>query len=154
MIRKILTFNGLNNVSFTTEEYVPPEGGCVLFTDFSTVSPGTELFSIREGRPVQPGYIRTGHTADGQHCFVFPSMAESSAGHCNLHAPGPGSLLLPLDDINAESAARVLPDKNALTYVYCRSGVRSTAACEKLEALGYTNLYNLGGLTTWPYEVE
>ena len=59
----------------------------------------------------------------------------------------PGSLLLPLDDINAESAARVLPDKNALTYVYCRSGVRSTAACEKLEALGYTNLYNLGGLT-------
>ena len=27
----------------------------------------------------------------------------------------PGSLLLPLDDINAESAARVLPDKNALT---------------------------------------
>ena len=31
----------------------------------------------------------------------------------------PGSLLLPLDDINAESAARVLPDKNALTYVYC-----------------------------------
>ena len=66
----------------------------------------------------------------------------------------PGSLLLPLDDINAESAARVLPDKNALTYVYCRSGVRSTAACEKLEALGYTNLYNLGGLTTWPYEVE
>lgn len=87
MIRKILTFNGLDNVSFTTEEYVPPEGGCVLFTDFSTVSPGTELFSIREGRPVQPGYIRTGHTADGQHCFVFPSMAESSAGHCNLHAP-------------------------------------------------------------------
>lgn len=66
----------------------------------------------------------------------------------------PGSLLLPLDDINAESAARVLPDKNALTYVYCHSGVRSTAACEKLEALGYTNLYNLGGLTTWPYEVE
>ena len=53
-----------------------------------------------------------------------------------------------------QSAARVLPDKNALTYVYCRSGVRSTAACEKLEALGYTNLYNLGGLTTWPYEVE
>lgn len=98
MIRKILTFNGLDNVSFTTEEYVPPEGGCVLFTDFSTVSPGTELFSIREGRPVQPGYIRTGHTADGQHCFVFPSMAESSAGHCNLHAPGPGSLLLPLPD--------------------------------------------------------
>ena len=66
----------------------------------------------------------------------------------------PGSLLLPLDNINAESAARVLPDKNALTYVYCRSGVRSTVACEKLEALGYTNLYNLGGLTTWPYEVE
>lgn len=89
MIRKILTFNGLDNVSFTTEEYVPPEGGCVLFTDFSTVSPGTELFSIREGRPVQPGYIRTGHTADGQHCFVFPSMAESSADTAICTPPVP-----------------------------------------------------------------
>ena len=79
---------------------------------------------------------------------------ERSISHEHELQRIPGSLLLPLDDINAESAARVLPDKNALTYVYCRSGVRSTAACEKLEALGYTNLYNLGGLTTWPYEVE
>ena len=120
MIRKILTFNGLDNVSFTTEEYVPPEGGCVLFTDFSTVSPGTELFSIREGRPVQPGYIRTGHTADGQHCFVFPSMAESSAGHCNLHAPGSGSLLLPLPDGLPPELAGFLRFINIGLHPFCR----------------------------------
>ena len=120
MIRKILTFNGMDNVSFTTEEYVPPEGGCVLFTDFSTVSPGTELFSIREGRPVQPGYIRTGHTADGQHCFVFPSMAESSAGHCNLHAPGPGSLLLPLPDGLPPDLAGFLRFINIGLHPFCR----------------------------------
>ncbi|MBQ8646925.1 MAG: rhodanese-like domain-containing protein [Oscillospiraceae bacterium] len=66
----------------------------------------------------------------------------------------PGSLLLPLDTITAESAARVLPDKHALIYVHCRSGVRSAAAAQKLEALCYTNLRDLGGLMGWPYELE
>ena len=51
-------------------------------------------------------------------------------------------------------AAEVLPDKNALWLVYCRTGRRSADAVQKLEALGYTHLRDLGGILSWPYEIE
>ena len=42
-----------------------------------------------------------------------------------------------------DRAAEVLPDKNALWLVYCRTGRRSADAVQKLEALGYTDLRDL-----------
>lgn len=59
----------------------------------------------------------------------------------------------PLDTINAKTAAEILPDKNAPLYLYCRSGNRSAQAGEILLGLGYTNLKDLGGLLSWPYEL-
>ena len=53
-----------------------------------------------------------------------------------------------------DRAAEVLPDKNALWLVYCRTGRRSADAVQKLEALGYTDLRDLGGILSWPYEIE
>ena len=53
-----------------------------------------------------------------------------------------------------DRAAEVLPDKNALWLVYCRTGRRSADAVQKLEALGYTHLRDLGGILSWPYEIE
>ena len=44
--------------------------------------------------------------------------------------------------------------KNALWLVYCRTGRRSADAVQKLESLGYTNLRDLGGILSWPYEIE
>ena len=38
--------------------------------------------------------------------------------------------------------------------VYCRTGRRSAEAVQKLDALGYSNLYDLGGILSWPYEIE
>ena len=54
----------------------------------------------------------------------------------------------------SSTAAEVLPDKNALWLVYCRTGRRSADAVQKLEALGYTDLRDLGGILSWPYEIE
>ena len=51
-------------------------------------------------------------------------------------------------------AAEVLPDKNAVWLVYCRTGRRSADAVQKLASLGYENLYDLGGILSWPYEIE
>ena len=51
-------------------------------------------------------------------------------------------------------AAEVLPDKDAPWLVYCRTGRRSADAVQKLDALGYTNIYDLGGILSWPYEIE
>lgn len=72
---------------------------------------------------------------------------EYAAGHI------PGARLLPLSRL-PEQAGAVLPDRDAVWLVYCRTGRRSAEAAQKLAALGYTRLYDLGGILSWPYEVE
>ena len=37
---------------------------------------------------------------------------------------------------------------------FSRAGRRSADAVQKLDALGYTNIYDLGGILSWPYEIE
>ena len=37
--------------------------------------------------------------------------------------------------------------------VYCRSGRRSKQAAAALAELGYTGVYEFGGIITWPYDV-
>ena len=65
-----------------------------------------------------------------------------------------GEGLLPLGSISEESAARVIPEKDTTLLVYCRSGSRSKRAAKALADLGYTAVYEFGGIMTWPYEVE
>jgi threonine dehydrogenase-like Zn-dependent dehydrogenase len=100
MKQQILTFNNFNDVILQEEKFVVPEGYRKLQVGYSMISPGTELFCIQEaikaGTSVQPGYILTGMDESGQHYFLFPSLAESSACHCNVRAVGPESLMLPL----------------------------------------------------------
>ena len=72
---------------------------------------------------------------------------EYAVGHI------PGAKLLPLGEVLSR-AAEVLPDKCAPWLVYCRTGRRSADAVQKLASLGYENLYDLGGILSWPYEVE
>ena len=72
---------------------------------------------------------------------------EYAVGHI------PGAKLLPLGEVNSR-AAEVLPEKEATRLVYCRTGRRSAEAVQKLDALGYSNLYDLGGILSWPYEIE
>ena len=64
----------------------------------------------------------------------------------------PGAILIPNTEIEAK-AADLLPDKEQLILVYCRSGRRSKLAAQSLAALGYTNIRELGGILDWPYEV-
>jgi phage shock protein E len=63
-----------------------------------------------------------------------------------------GSILIPVDNLK-EEAENKLKDKDAPIFVYCRSGNRSTTAANILVNLGYKNVYNLGGINKWPYEV-
>ena len=56
-----------------------------------------------------------------------------------------GAVLLPLAELESKIAGKV-PVKNTPIYIYCRSGRRSGIAVEKLKAVGYTDLHNLGGL--------
>ena len=72
---------------------------------------------------------------------------EFAVGHI------PGAKLLPLGDVLTR-AEEVMPDKNAQWLIYCRTGRRSADAAQKLEARGYTGLRDLGGILSWPYEIE
>ena len=65
----------------------------------------------------------------------------------------PGSLLVPLQTLEREASVQ-LPDQDVPIFVYCRSGVRSLDAARILVDLGYTQVYDLGGIIDWPYETE
>ena len=73
---------------------------------------------------------------------------EFAAGHIK------GAVLLSVGSITEESAAEVIGEKDTMVLVYCRSGNRSKTASAKLAALGYSNIYEFGGINTWPYEIE
>ena len=68
-----------------------------------------------------------------------------------------GAVLLPQEDLETMDEGDildVLPDLDAPVLLYCRTGRRAALAAVKLEELGYTRLYNLGGLNGWPYGME
>ena len=64
-----------------------------------------------------------------------------------------GAILIPYTEID-NKAEEMLPDKDALILVYCRSGRRSKIAAESLAKLGYTNIKEFGGIIDWKGEIE
>ena len=73
---------------------------------------------------------------------------EYDSGHI------PGAVLLPVGTITEETAAQIIAAKDTVVLIYCRSGNRSKQAAAALAELGYPELYEFGGISTWPYEVE
>ena len=71
---------------------------------------------------------------------------EFDSGHI------PGAILIPYTEIE-NKAEEMLPDKDKLILVYCRSGRRSKIAAESLAKLGYTNIKEFGGIIDWLYEI-
>lgn len=67
---------------------------------------------------------------------------EYNSGHID------GAILLPLGEIKKD-AGSVLKDKDATILVYCRSGVRSAKGAKQLASMGYTNIYDIGGINSW-----
>ena len=66
-----------------------------------------------------------------------------------LHIPG--AICVPNEEIGTDEIPE-LPNKEQLILVYCRSGNRSKQASEKLAKLGYSNVYEFGGIIDWPGE--
>lgn len=60
-----------------------------------------------------------------------------------------GASLLPLDKIDIDSISQIVSEKDTPIIVYCRSGNRSQQAREKLIALGYSKVYDLGAMSNW-----
>ena len=82
-----------------------------------------------------------------EHILDTREQDEFDEGHI------PGAILIPYTEIE-NKAVEMLPDKDKLILVYCRSGRRSKIAAESLAKLGYTNVKEFGGIIDWPYEIE
>lgn len=54
----------------------------------------------------------------------------------------------------AEELPRLCADMESEIIFYCYSGKRSQEALETAQALGYMNVYNLGGIDDWSYDFE
>jgi phage shock protein E len=63
-----------------------------------------------------------------------------------------GAQLIPLGTIETDFEVAI-PDKDAKIFVYCRSGNRSAQAAKKLVDLGYTNVFDIGGILDWEYGI-
>ena len=86
-------------------------------------------------------------TRDDGHIIVdVRRQDEYDAGHI------PGAILIPNESIGTEHPEE-LPDLNQIILIYCRSGNRSKQAAQKLFDMGYTNIYEFGGIIDWTGEI-
>ena len=85
--------------------------------------------------------------ADDGHIIVdVRRQDEYDSGHI------PGAILIPNESIGTEQP-KELPDLDQVILIYCRSGRRSKEASQKLADMGYTNIYEFGGIIDWIGEV-
>ena len=97
-------------------------------------------FSMEEAKEV--------FAAPGNYIILDVRRADEFAeGHI------PGAINVANEDIGAVQPSE-LPDLDQVVFVYCRSGRRSKEASAKLVALGYTNIYEFGGILDWDGELE
>lgn len=90
---------------------------------------------------------KTMMAADDGHVVVdVRRQDEYDAGHI------PGAILIPNESISA-TQPELLPDLDQIILVYCRSGNRSKQAAQKLAEIGYTNIYEFGGIIDWTGEI-
>ena len=110
-------------------------------------------------RPVEAGTLDRGYTRisqeearkmmeleDGHVILDVRRQDEYDAGHI------PGAILIPNESIGTERPEE-LPDLDQIILIYCRSGNRSKQAAKKLADLGYTNVYEFGGINEWTGDV-
>lgn len=100
-----------------------------------------ETVSFEEGKRILD-------TCPGSILLDVRTEDEYAVGHAA------GAKLLPLDEMEEADVMDILPDLSAPVLLYCRTGRRASLAAAKLDELGYTEIYNLGGLNGWPYGME
>lgn len=71
------------------------------------------------------------------------TQEEYASGHIK------NAVCLPNEGILSEP--EILPDKSQKILVYCRSGIRSKHAAQKLADMGYEQVLEFGGILDWPY---
>jgi rhodanese-related sulfurtransferase len=114
--------------------------------NFSTPEITTTQEQILQYKQISQDEAKEMMAKDDGHIIVdVRRQDEYDAGHI------PGAILIPNESIDT-SRPKELPDLDQIILVYCRSGRRSKEASEKLAKLGYTKIYEFGGIITWTGE--
>lgn len=74
------------------------------------------------------------------------TQEEYDSGHIK------NAILLPDHEIK-EKTGSIIADKSQTVLVYCRTGIRSEAAAKELIRMGYTNVFDFGGIVDWTGEI-
>ena len=124
--------------------------------DFSREEESSQSVIVdAEGNEIKVGYqVITMHEAmeifgkKGDYLILdVREPDEFASGHI------PGAVCIPHEQI-AEQAEEVIPDKNTVIYVYCRSGRRSKIAAQALADAGYANVIECGSILDYAGELE
>lgn len=84
---------------------------------------------------------------DGEKIIIVDVRTAGEYNSAHL----PGAINIPVETISDKKPVE-LPDVNAKIILYCRTGARSAVAAKALLALGYTDVYDMGGIIDWPYD--
>ena len=65
----------------------------------------------------------------------------------------PGAINLPLYEL-LELIEEIVPELDQHIVIYCQTGRRSQSAAQALVYVGYTAVYDLGGIEDWTGEIQ
>ena len=130
-------------------------GGCASTPEVSGAPAPPEVTPTAPSTAISPS-PRT-LTAEEAHEFLFYEDSvrvlldvRTEEEFQEMHIPG--ALLIPLQELQVRALAELL-DKDTPILVYCRSGRRSAEAAQLLMELGYLDVFDIGGIDSWPFEV-
>ena len=111
------------------------------------VMDGDGMFQIFQYKQISQDEAKEMMTKDDGHVIVdVRRQDEYDEGHI------PGAILIPNESIE-DTPPTELPDFDQIILVYCRSGRRSKEAAQKLADLGYSQVYEFGGIIDWTGDV-
>ena len=141
-----------------------PQAPAPTATPAATITPEASPAATQEAAEAQPAAVATeAPNAEYRQLTEEQAKARMDSGDeviiLDVRTPEEyaqghiaGAVLLPVSNITSD-ALELLPDKDAEILVYCRSGNRSRQAANALVDMGYTAVYDFGGIGSWPYDV-
>lgn len=115
-----------------------------------TYTQQTEATQVNIGTYYQITQDEAKRIMDEENDYMIVDAREQSEydeGHIK------GAIVIPYTEIE-QRAQELLPNKQQLILVYCRSGRRSKIAAQSLANMGYTNVKEFGGIIDWQYGIE
>lgn len=104
------------------------------------------LNSVKAYKDISPKDVVTMLSSKKAILIDLRTPKEYESGHIKEAKNFPLQILM--QEMNKSSISKDTP-----IILYCQSGIRAKNASKLLEKLGYKEVYNLGGINSWPYKI-